>query len=355
MKSWSSANSTRLGCVVVARRLQHDEEVAVVQLELGPLVGADGVLDGQLVQAELLAHGLELLVGRLVEPDPHEAVRLAGRLEGQLERQLAVAPLAVRVHGAVHDHAAIFPHAWQARRAWIPPPTSPTCEADAARLLDAYREDPHAAGRHLPAVGPRRAPRTTWPAPTRGTAPRCEHGPSDRVRFKQSPQAPEGDELPDWYEDNVRGLVEALSTMDTAGTVAHLGRRAAGVVLPAPHGPRDGGAPLGRCRRSHRSRRSRSTASTSTSGCSLPWRRATHSPPHGTIHLHATDIDGEWLVPSGRTGSPSSTATPRATSRSAAAPRDLLLWAWNRVPVDDRFEVFGDPSLLDAWRTGVAI
>ena len=23
---------------------------------------------------------------------------------------------------------------------------------------------------------------------------------------------------------------------------------------------------------------------------------------------------------------------------------DLLLWAWNRVPVDDRFEVFGDPD-----------
>ena len=23
---------------------------------------------------------------------------------------------------------------------------------------------------------------------------------------------------------------------------------------------------------------------------------------------------------------------------------DLLLWAWNRVPVDDRFEVFGDAA-----------
>ena len=32
---------------------------------------------------------------------------------------------------------------------------------------------------------------------------------------------------------------------------------------------------------------------------------------------------------------------------------DLLLWAWNRVPPDDRFEVFGEPTLLDAWRTAV--
>ena len=54
-----------------------------------------------------------------------------------------------------------------------------------------------------------------------------------------------------------------------------------------------------------------------------------------------------------RRGSPSSTATPRATSRSAARASDLLLWSWNRVPVDDRFEVFGDAALLDAWRTAV--
>ena len=32
---------------------------------------------------------------------------------------------------------------------------------------------------------------------------------------------------------------------------------------------------------------------------------------------------------------------------------DLLLWAWNRVPVDECFEVFGDRAPLEAWREAV--
>ena len=43
-----------LDVVEVARRAQDHEERVAVALELGPLVGDDGVLDGQLVQAELV-------------------------------------------------------------------------------------------------------------------------------------------------------------------------------------------------------------------------------------------------------------------------------------------------------------
>ena len=65
--------------VEVARGLQDDEERVVVRLELGPLVGLDGVLDGELVELELAPHRLELLFGRLEEPDPPEgAVSAAG-------------------------------------------------------------------------------------------------------------------------------------------------------------------------------------------------------------------------------------------------------------------------------------
>ena len=345
MKSWSSANSTVSDCVVVASRLQHHEEVAVVHLELGTLVGGDGVLHGELVQAELLAHRLELLVGRLVQADPHEAVRLAGRLERQLERQLAVAALAVGVDGAVHDHAAIFPHAWQA-----PPGMDPATHIA------------HLRGRRGPAARRRTARIRTPPvahAARRGTAPRSshhvagvhswhraqvEHGPSDRVRFKREPAGPRGrraarlvrgERARAWsrrcrrWTPRVTGPPGPASGRDRSSRAAWPRRRRCTAGTPSA-GPS--------------TRRWRSTASTSTSSCSLPWRpgdalaRARHDPP--ARHRHRRRVA---RAPSGRRRSPSSTATPRATSPSAAAPSDLLLWAWNRVPVDDRFEVFGDP------------
>ena len=73
----------------------------------------------------------------------------------------------------------------------------------------------------------------------------------------------------------------------------------------------------------------------------------------GTIHLHATDVDGEWLIRS----LPQGITFERGHAKGDVAVRgtapDLLLWTWNRVPVDDRFERFGAPALLEAWRTSV--
>ena len=63
----------------VAGGLQHHEEAVVVLLELGALVGLEGVLDGELVEVERLADGRELLSGRLEQPDPDEAVGLGQR------------------------------------------------------------------------------------------------------------------------------------------------------------------------------------------------------------------------------------------------------------------------------------
>ena len=45
----------------------------VVALQLGPLVGVDGVLDGQRVQPELRGDTGEFGLGRLVQTDPDEA------------------------------------------------------------------------------------------------------------------------------------------------------------------------------------------------------------------------------------------------------------------------------------------
>ena len=54
--------------------------VSLVALELGPLVGVEGVLDGQRVQAELLLDGRQLLLARLVQADPDEVAGLGGEL-----------------------------------------------------------------------------------------------------------------------------------------------------------------------------------------------------------------------------------------------------------------------------------
>ena len=52
--------------------LEHQEQRVVVALELGPLMGVHSVLDGQLVQAEDVGHGLHLVFVGFVQADPHE-------------------------------------------------------------------------------------------------------------------------------------------------------------------------------------------------------------------------------------------------------------------------------------------
>ena len=64
--------------VAVHDGLEDEEQGVAVLLELGTLVRLDRVLDRKLVQVELAAHGVELLLGRLDEADPDE--RVVGRL-----------------------------------------------------------------------------------------------------------------------------------------------------------------------------------------------------------------------------------------------------------------------------------
>jgi hypothetical protein len=64
-----------------------------------------------------------------------------------------------------------------------------------------------------------------------------------------------------------------------------------------------------------------------------------------TLHLHATDGDGEWLVTVG----PDSMSSRRGHEKADVAVRgplsELYLLAWNRIGPDD-LEVFGDAELL---------
>jgi uncharacterized protein (TIGR03083 family) len=227
-------------------------------------------------------------------------------------------------------------------------------EADAAALLAGYDDDPTAP---VPSCPPwdRTALLSHLAGAQSWHRAQVEQGPAERVRFKQSPQAPEGGpELRGWYVDNVAGLVAALESMDTAidwptwagaqpGTF--MARRMA--LETAIHRWDGVGGPI--------------DADLAVDGIDehlelfAPLAPGDSLAAHGTIHLHATDVDGEWLV----TLAPSGITFEHGHAKGDVALRgtasDLYLWIWNRVPVDDRFEVHGDTALLDAWRTGVSI
>jgi uncharacterized protein (TIGR03083 family) len=74
----------------------------------------------------------------------------------------------------------------------------------------------------------------------------------------------------------------------------------------------------------------------------------------GTVHLHCTDADGEWLVTirGGEVTVTQEHAKGDVAARGSAS--DLLLFLWGRVPVD-HLEVFGDDALLDRFRQAIRV
>jgi uncharacterized protein (TIGR03083 family) len=71
----------------------------------------------------------------------------------------------------------------------------------------------------------------------------------------------------------------------------------------------------------------------------------------GSLHLHATDCDGEWSL----TLSPDHLEHRNEHSKADAAVRgsasDLMLWLVNRKPASaEGLDVFGDRAIVDGWR-----
>src|SRR4029450_12406149 len=60
--------------------------------------------DRERMEVELALQRVELLLGRLIQPDPDEPARLVPPVVGVLELALAVAPYTVLVDRAVDDH-----------------------------------------------------------------------------------------------------------------------------------------------------------------------------------------------------------------------------------------------------------
>lgn len=73
-----------------------------------------------------------------------------------------------------------------------------------------------------------------------------------------------------------------------------------------------------------------------------------------TLHLHATDIDGEWLLRM----QPEAVSVTRGHAKGDVALRgtagDVLLYLWNRVD-PSALEVFGDISLAQRVQAGFKI
>jgi uncharacterized protein (TIGR03083 family) len=81
----------------------------------------------------------------------------------------------------------------------------------------------------------------------------------------------------------------------------------------------------------------------------LPWVEEKITGAGETIHLHCTDVDGEWLVRL----EPMGLELERTHAKGDVAARgtafDLLSWLMGRGPVGP-LEVFGDAALLERWR-----
>jgi uncharacterized protein (TIGR03083 family) len=83
-------------------------------------------------------------------------------------------------------------------------------------------------------------------------------------------------------------------------------------------------------------------------------RWAGHVDAPCTVHLHATDAEGEWLVRFG----PEGMTVDRGHAKGDAAVRgpvsDLYLWLWGRLPTDT-LELFGDTDLVSRLRDAASL
>jgi uncharacterized protein (TIGR03083 family) len=89
-----------------------------------------------------------------------------------------------------------------------------------------------------------------------------------------------------------------------------------------------------------------------------PYHHLPSLPGGASMHLHATDSEGEWLIRF--TGDSSGIAWSRGHEKATVAVRgtvtDLLLVTYGRIPwSDERLAVFGESSVLDAWQQKTAL
>lgn len=72
----------------------------------------------------------------------------------------------------------------------------------------------------------------------------------------------------------------------------------------------------------------------------------------GSLHLHATDMDGEWLLNLAPDRIEHSHSHAKADAALQGPASDLFLWLVNRrSPDSPELRLFGDRGIIDAWRS----
>ncbi len=74
-----------------------------------------------------------------------------------------------------------------------------------------------------------------------------------------------------------------------------------------------------------------------------------------TLHLHATDAPGEWMITLTTRGFTWGRGHSKGDVAARGTAADLLLLIYGRAHVDERIQVFGDRALLDRWLSLSAI
>lgn len=181
-------------------------------------------------------------------------------------------------------------------------------------------------------------------------------GPGERVRLRDAEAAPDDAAVAAWFEQGAADLAEALAAMDVD------------LTWPTWAGPQPGTFYPRRAAQEtvmHRWDAEPHSIDAALALDGVDEHLELFAPrlpadvlgeTTGSIHLHATDVEGEageWLVRLTDGGIEFDHGHVKGDVALRGRASDLLLWIWNRVPVDERFEVHGDEGLLELWRRAV--
>ncbi len=233
---------------------------------------------------------------------------------------------------------------------------------DHEKLIDALRTEGEALGEvRIADVDVPTCPDWTLPDLLRhvGNVHRWQHAqvvatdPAQLVRTDRNEEV-SLDALADWYREGLTALVTALTQIDPDA------------LTPSWHGPRP--ATFWARRAAHETAIHRWDAQAAVSAADpldpdqavdiidellevlapFRFRSEDWDGPEVTIHLHATDIEGEWLVGLGSDGLRVERVHAKGDVAARGPASDLALMVTGRMPAA-RLEVFGDPAVLDRW------
>ena len=87
-----------------------------------------------------------------------------------------------------------------------------------------------------------------------------------------------------------------------------------------------------------------------------PYQHLASLPTGASLHLHATDTDGEWIVRFTESGIDWQRGHAKATTAVRGSVTSLLLFTYGRLPASDaRLAVFGDDAIPALWQEKTAI